>query len=283
MTDATFTISAFGDEIAADLDEQLRVLNELHIGHLELRAAWGVNVLRMSDADVEGVQTSLAAHNVRVSALGSPVGKSPLLDPIANEVANLQRLGQIAHRLGTRNIRIFSFYPPDISSNADYDRYVEQAIASLSRLTDEAQKLDLLLLLENEKGIVGDTIARCQRILQAIPSPHLTFAWDPANFVQVGEARATEDGWPLLRERTGYVHIKDATLDGKVKAAGEGDGQVAELLTRLKAAGYQGMLALEPHLAIAGHSSGFSGPDGMAYAAKKLRAVMAETGCVEVL
>lgn len=281
MTKGHFTISAFGDEIAADLDEQLQVLNELKIGHLELRGAWGINVLRLSDEDVARVQASLARHGVRVSALGSPVGKSPLLDPIENEVANLRRLAQIAGALGTRNIRIFSFYPPDTSSNAHYDQHVAQAIASLGRLAEEAEKLDLLLLLENEKGIVGDTVARCHRILQAIDSPHLTFAWDPANFVQVGEANVTADGWPLLSPRTGYVHIKDATLDGKVKAAGEGDGQVADLLTRLNAAGYRGMLALEPHLAVAGHSSGFSGPEGMAYAVKKLREVMAATGCVE--
>lgn len=283
MTNAEFRISAFGDEIAADLDEQLRVLNELKIGWLELRGAWGVNVLRMDDAHVERVQASLAVHNVRVSALGSPVGKSPLLDPIENEVANLQRLGQIARKLGTRNIRIFSFYPPDTRSNAGYDQYVEPAIASLSRLAEEAERLDLLLLLENEKGIVGDTIVRCHRILHAIDSNHLTFAWDPANFVQVGESHVTEDGWPLLHQHIGYVHIKDALLGGGVKAAGEGDGQVAELLTRLKATGYRGMLALEPHLTIAGHSSGFSGPEGMAYAAKKLREVMAATGCVEAL
>lgn len=282
MTDAAFTISAFGDEIAADLDEQCAVLNDLRIGWLELRAAWGVNVLRMDDAHVGRVKASLSAHGVRVSALGSPVGKSPLLDPIENEVANLRRLGDIAAALGTRNIRIFSFYPPDTSSNAHYDQYVDQAIAALTRLTEEAEKLDLLLLLENEKGIVGDTVARCRRILQAIDSPHLTFAWDPANFVQVGEARVTEEGWPLLHERIGYVHIKDALLSGGVKAAGEGDGQIAELLTRLKAAGYRGMLALEPHLAMAGHSSGFSGPEGMAYAVQKLREVMAATGCVEV-
>ncbi|MGB5051493.1 MAG: hypothetical protein WBO46_21275, partial [Caldilineaceae bacterium] len=125
MADATFTISAFGDEIADDLDEQLRVMNELNIGHLELRAAWGVNVLKMSDADVARARASLAAHNVQVSALGSPVGKSPLLDPVEKEVANLQRLGQIAQKLGTRNIRIFSFYPPDTSSNAHYDQHVD--------------------------------------------------------------------------------------------------------------------------------------------------------------
>ena len=41
MTTASFTISAFGDEIAADLESQLQTLNELKIPCLELRAAWG--------------------------------------------------------------------------------------------------------------------------------------------------------------------------------------------------------------------------------------------------
>ena len=54
------------------------------------------------------------------------------------------------------------------------------------------------------------------------------------------------------------------------------------LLGNLRAAGYQGVLALEPHLAIAGHSSGFSGPEGMAYAVKALRALMDQVGCDEV-
>ena len=35
---ARFTLSAFGDEIADDVDEQLRVLDELDIGFLELRS-----------------------------------------------------------------------------------------------------------------------------------------------------------------------------------------------------------------------------------------------------
>ena len=39
MTTASFTISAFGDEIAADLESQLQTLNDLKIPCLELRAA----------------------------------------------------------------------------------------------------------------------------------------------------------------------------------------------------------------------------------------------------
>jgi sugar phosphate isomerase/epimerase len=279
---ASFTLSAFGDEIADDLAEQLRLLNELDVRYLELRGAWGMNVLRMSDEDVARVRDLCADHGIAVSALGSPVGKSPLLDQTENEIANLHRLIEIARALGTRTIRVFSFYPPDMSSNAHYDQHVEQAIEKLSALTEVAAVEDIQLVLENEKEIVGDTIARCHAILTGVNNHHLRFAWDPANFIQVGEERVTERGWPLLGDYVSYVHIKDSSLaDGSVKAAGEGDGQVAELLIHLREAGYRGFLALEPHLVVAGHSTGFSGVSGMTYAVEKLRQLMAETGCRE--
>lgn len=279
---ATFTLSAFGDEIADALEEQLQVLNELRVGGLELRNAWGKNVLRMDDDEVARVHQECAAHGVKVLCIGSPIGKSPILEPIAQEERNLDRIFQIGEKLGTRRVRIFSFYPPDTSTNARYDEYVDEAAARLARLAERAGSAGFVLLLENEKGIVGDTIARCHALVSKVNNPHLRFLWDPANFVQVGEERVTERGWGTLSPYLGYVHIKDAQLaDGKVRAAGEGDGQIPELLTRLKEAGYEGVLALEPHLAVAGHSSGFSGADGMAYAVRALRKVMAEVGCSE--
>ncbi|MCY3904000.1 MAG: sugar phosphate isomerase/epimerase [Caldilineaceae bacterium] len=282
MTTASFMIGAFGDEIADDLETQLQVLNELKIPCLELRAAWGVNVLNLSDEQVARVRALCEEHGVTVSALGSPIGKSPIEAPIETEVKNLQRVIEIGRQLGTANIRIFSFHPPGDSATVDYDSYLDSAIDRIGRLVAVAEEEDVTLLLENEKGIVGDTLDRCVKLVEALQSEHLVFLWDPANFVQVGAARLTERGWPLLRERVGYVHIKDCTLDGTVKAAGEGDGQVPELLTELVRCGYKGMLALEPHLAMAGHSSGFSGPDGMAYAVETLRMVMRDVGAEEV-
>jgi sugar phosphate isomerase/epimerase len=264
------------------LDEQLRLLRELHVGRLELRAAWGKNILRFDDEDVARVRRTCADYGIAVSCLGSPIGKSPIADPVEKELDNLARIFRIGEALGCRRVRIFSFYPPDTSSNACYDEYVGEAVSRLARLAEMAQRAGFTLLLENEKGIVGDTVARCHALVGAVANPHLRFLWDPANFVQVGEAQVTERGWPLLGEYVAYVHVKDARLaDGSVCAAGEGDGQVRELLIRLRDAGYQGILALEPHLAIAGHSSGFSGASGMTYAVQALRTLMAETGCAE--
>lgn len=282
VSNATFTISAFGDEIADDLQDQLAVLKELRIGYLDLRGVGGKNVLHLDDDEAAVVSQTCDDHGMAVSCIGSPIGKSPIADPIEHEAANLERIFQIAETVGTRRVRIFSFYPPDVSSNAQYDQYVDEAAARLARLADIAQRDGFTLLLENEKGIVGDTIDRCHAIMAAAGNSHLRFLWDPANFVQVNESAPTKQGWASLGAYTAYVHIKDAVLaDGGIRPAGEGDGQVGELLTKLIDSGYQGFLALEPHLAIAGHSSGFSGAEGMARAVDALRQLMADRGCEE--
>ena len=279
---ATFTLSAFGDEIAPALADQLTVLRELQIGYLELRGVWGKNVLTLSDAEAAQVQQACAQYGIAVSAIGSPIGKSPLVEPIETVIANLERIIAIAEMVGTRRVRIFSFYPPDISINAHYDQHVTETVDRLKRLAAVAEAAGVQLLLENEKHIVGDTIARCHALLTQVNSPALVFAWDPANFVQVGETAITERAWPQLGQYTGYVHIKDSRLaDGTVQPAGQGDGQVGLLLSHLRDAGYQGFLALEPHLVVAGHSSGFSGPAGMKIAVEALRSLMQAHGCVE--
>jgi len=280
---ATFRLSAFGDEIDADLDLQLKTLVGLNVRSLDLRGAWGKNVAKMDDDDVARVKQTLAAHHVKVACLGSPVGKSPLVAPIDYEKGNLTRLMAIGEQLETRYIRVFSFYPEDISTNAHYDQHVAESAERLGELARLADESGFILVLENEKAIVTDTPERCLAVVKAVDSPALRFAWDPANFVQVEVAKPIDRGWAGLQPYVGYVHIKDAKLaDGRVVPAGEGDGQVRELLQNLKTMEYQGTLALEPHLKIAGHSSGFSGAEGMELAANALRKLMAEVGCQEV-
>ncbi len=271
------TISAFGDEIASDLGEQLQTLNNLHIPGLDLRGAWGTNVAHLTDARVAQVKQLCGAHNITVQCIGSPIGKSPLADPIDFEQNQLARIIEIAQELGTANIRMFSFYPADTSTNAHYDQHLDETAQRLKILAEQAGASGCLLLHENEKEIVGDTPERCLALLQAVNSPYMRFIWDPANFVQVGVAEQVDRYWDQLSPYIGYIHIKDALLaDGTVKPAGQGDGQVRELLANLQAMGYDGVLSLEPHLAIAGHSGGFSGVEGMTVAVGALRDLLAE-------
>lgn len=271
-------ISAFGDEAAHDFEEQLQILRDLDISLIDIRAAWGVNCSDFTDDHRARIKQLCEQYGVATSCIGSPIGKSPIADPIDIECERLKRIGDTAQQLGTRNIRLFSFYPagePDASA-------LQQAIDRLGALTRVAAEADILLLLENEKGVVGDTPARCLQIMGAINSPHFRFIWDPANFVQCGASQQVDQWWDALSPHIGYIHIKDARLaDRSVTVAGEGDGQLPQLLTRLRDSGYEGVLSLEPHLLEARHSSGFSGAEGMAMAVGALRGLMGEAGIDE--
>ena len=210
-------ISAFGDEAAIDFEEQLQVLRNLDISHIDIRAAWGVNCAQFSAEHAARIKQLCEQYGVAAACMGSPIGKSPIADPIEIECERLKAIGETAHQLGTRNIRLFSFYPegePD-------DTALRQSVDRLGTLTRIAAAADLQLLLENEKGLVGDVPARCLRIMRAIDSPHFRFIWDPANFVQCGAAEQVEQWWDALSPHIGYIHIKDALLsDGSVTVAG---------------------------------------------------------------
>lgn len=276
---AQFTLSAFGDEIADDVDEQLRVLNELDIGYLELRRAWGTNVLELSDDEVRRLKDRCAAHSIGVSCIGSPVGKSPIGQPIDEVLRDLERILEVAGMLGTGKVRIFSFYP---DADGQQDHCVEESTSRLGAMAKTAADRDAVLLLENEGGLVGDTPERCRAIVEGVGSPSLRFVWDTGNFPHSGVDRAVDRGWPLLGEYTDYVQVKDALVsDQTITVAGEGDGQIPDLLANLRDVGYRGFLALEPHLKVAGKRGGFSGAEGMARAVSALRALIADAGVEE--
>ena len=53
----------------------------------------------------------------------------------------------------------------------------------------------------------------------------------------------------MLKSYIAYIHVKDALKsDQSVVPAGYGDGNVAVILKRLSASGFDGFLSLEPHL-----------------------------------
>jgi sugar phosphate isomerase/epimerase len=156
-------------------------------------------------------------------------------------------------------VRVFSFFIPEDQEPA---LYRDEVLERMGMLAGEAEDAGVTLLHENEKEIYGDVPSRCVDILAGVDSPALRAAWDAANFVQCEVSRPYTEGYELLRPYVEYVHIKDALYGSDtVVPAGEGDGQLPETLSALRASGFDGFFSLEPHLASAGKYSGFSGPE----------------------
>jgi len=244
-----WTLSGFGDEIDPDPAVQLAVLSALGAHHIEVRSAWGTNVVELSDAQLDALTEAISARGMAVSAIASPVGKVNVTTEDGGELDRLRAAVTVAHRLGSRYVRVFSFYRPAGMTPADIRDAVLTRMRAFAGLAEDS---GVVLLHENEKDIYGDVPQRVADIVESVDSPALRVAWDSANFVQVG-VRPYDDGYALLRPHLEYLQVKDAlTATAEVVPAGYGDGQLLRTLTALRDDGYAGFTSLEPHLGIRG-------------------------------
>jgi sugar phosphate isomerase/epimerase len=265
-------LSGFADEISPELQVQLDTLDSLGIRFLELRGVWGKNVLDLSDQELGQVKTELDRRGIGVSAIGSPIGKAPIDGDFDEYRVRVQHAIDVAQKMETPYIRMFSFYCND----NDQDR--PEVMRRLQAMVDMSAAGGVTMLHENEKGIYGEQPERCLDMHETVMGDSFGAIFDPANYVQAG-VKPFEDAFPLLKPHIVYFHIKDALMDGgKVVPAGEGDGQIRELMAAAKDMGYSGFLSLEPHLRVAGHSTGFTGPDLFATARNALCKVLDEVG-----
>lgn len=279
-----WTLSGFADEIDPDPDVQFRTLNDLGIRNVELRSAWGINVLDLDDEQIESVRAKLRRYGISVSAVGSPIGKIGVTDDFDQHLARFDRTLWVADRLESRLIRLFSFFLPDGSDPSDHR---DEVLRRMAALVDRSVGHDVLLCHENERKIYGDVPARCLDLVESIGSERFRLVWDPANFVQCG-VRPYSDGFAQLRPHLEYLQIKDAIAGtGEVVPAGKGAGEIAETLHALREHGW-GMSAapayvsMEPHLASAGAAGGFSGVELFRTATDAFTALLSEAGIAYV-
>ena len=267
---AGIKISAFADEISPDLDEQIRVCKQLGVTHIELRAAAGKNVMDFDAALRKAVREKLLAGGMGVISIGSPIGKVKLNEPWPAHFDRFKTAVELAEYFNAPLIRLFSYYPAKGKEFSPADR--DEVLRRLKEQAEFVKDHPVTLVHENEKGIFGERGPACLDILKSVNSPKLRAAFDFANFVQAGDDNLKN--WELLKPYVVHFHIKDCKRDTKkVVPAGQGDGHLQPILEDAFKSGYRGFFSLEPHLKVAGHSSGETGADLFKVATEALREV----------
>lgn len=240
----SFILSAFADEIDAMLDAQIEGIKRHGINYIEVRGIDGKNVADYIPEEMKNVKNRLDKRNVKISAIGSPMGKIGINDDFDDHLAKFKNTLELARILETKYIRLFSFYIPN---GENPKKYRDEVLRRMNEFVKAAKGSGIILLHENEKNIYGDTAERCLDIMESIGSDILRATFDPANFVQCGETTYPY-AYEMLKEHIEYMHIKDAKNDGAVVPSGEGIGHIKEILGNLKCRDYDGFLSLEPHL-----------------------------------
>ena len=282
-----FILSGFADEIDKDLDIQIRELRRNDINCLEIRGVNGKSVVEHTISEIKEIKKRLDDGGISISSVGSPIGKIGITDRFEPHLDLFMHTLEIAAILGSKYIRMFSFYIPEGRNPQDFRGEV---LERWNKFVETAKGTGIILAHENEKGIYGDNAERCVDIIRSMNCDYVRAVFDPANFIQCG-VETYPKAYSLLKPYIEYMHIKDALPDtGTVVPAGMGSGKIKEILSDISASSDREMyLSLEPHLgSFAGlealetdidtGSMEKSGPEKFEIAVKALRKVMKEAG-----
>ncbi len=308
MSECELLLSGFADEAANEktIDQQFVAFASIGFSYLSLRfidVGSGIkNVMDLDASELDLIRSKLDEYGLRVSSIGSPIGKTKLLDVddgtsnsffepqqyLENQVV---RACQIANKLDCKLIRGFSFYHP---KNEDPANHIDQSATRLKSIAKVCDEHGLTFGLEVEANLVGQNANTLNQIQKIVDHPAVVLIFDGANLVTQGYTKSEIiDQFLSMKDSLGWIHVKDhlnaQSARGKYVdeerlhdfvPAGEGESGYPEILAELKQCfsgiaqrmqrrGIPGIFAdLEPHLRGGGQFGGFSGPDGFGIAAR---------------
>lgn len=240
---AKFIFSGFADEISESFDEQLSALKKLNIHMIELRGVDGKSFVSLSDEELSVVKLKLADANIKISALGSPIGKFTLGGNFEEHLILFERVMDIGDFLGCKVIRMFSFYPREGSS---YSEFENEVFEKIEVLLHRAEKRGFTLCHENEKDIYGDSQENVLKLLKRF-NGRLKAVLDCGNFVFSGFS--AENAFTNLAPYIKYMHIKDCDESGTIVPVLQGNAFIDKAL--IDANNFiddDFIITLEPHL-----------------------------------
>lgn len=269
---ANFLLSAFADEYDSNFIEQLKALNRFEIPYIELRHINGKNISTLNKEEILDIKKSLVEYNIRVSAIGSPLGKIKLDGDLNEHLELAKTLFEYANILETKNVRIFSFYPADGES---IEEHRQDVIETLTKMLELSDSYGITLCHENEANIYGEKPENCLDILEHF-NGKMKAVFDMGNFAL--EGYEPKSAYEMLKGHIEYFHIKDALAVGAIVPPGKGEGKIKEILDAYLAEyNKDTFVTIEPHLQTfsglnALTSSGFDNP----YKYESLQAAFAD-------
>lgn len=263
-------VSLVTDELSADPQTAFELGTQWGVFDYELRGYFTDRVPAISTYQRTRLRHMIADYGVAVTAISPGLFKLPF--PVAEaERSNLGWMdramfadweGQqhlleshaqellpaaidFALEFAAPYIIAFSFHRGHHPSGPAPQRVVD----FLRECTDRVHAAGLTLLIETEAGYWADTGARSAALIEAVAHPGIAINWDPANSF-CSDDISYPDGYRAVRGHVRNVHFKDASCaaDGQKIFVGDGEIDWPGQIEALAQDGYDGYIAIEPHL-----------------------------------
>ena len=265
-------MTGFADEAAQDLSAQIHATKEIGWTRISARGVNGANLHELPDDEFDKVAGQLDESGITIPEFGSLIGNwgKKITSNFDITLAEIERAIPRMQRLGTELIRIMSYAQEPWGK----DQQEEERFRRLREIHARFSDAGLQAVHENCMNWGGFSPDHSLRLIEEVPGLKLIF--DTANPVfQLDRSKPEPFPWqdPLefyqkVREHVVHVHIKDCTnpVAGETEPTqytlpGKGQAKVLEILRALKRDGYNGGLAIEPHVATVFHSTEGEEPD----------------------
>lgn len=203
---------------------------------------------------VERILLAVNNHGLELSGLSHGNNFNVEDDATLREqVENVKRWLQVAAEIKAPVSRIFGGHIADRSDADALAKACDRIIPAIQEVTEEAEKLGVVLALENHGGLPCTGLEQV-RVIEKINSPFLKATVDVGNYMQAGQEG--HEGSAVAAKFAAYVHFKDfiktAPKEGSNQVwglqactVGAGDVDHLKCLQELKDAGFEGYIAVE--------------------------------------
>ncbi len=256
-------LTGFADEAGRDLETQIRATKALGWTAISARMVDGVNLHELPEEKFNAVADRLDAEGIQVPEFGSLIANwgKKISSDFDITLAEIERAIPRMKRLGTQLIRIMSYAQEPWGE----DQQEQERFRRLREIVKRFEDAGLTAIHENCMNWGGFSAEHTLRLTEEIPGLKLVFDTGNPLFQRdrsKGDSYPWQDPWEFwtkVRDHVVHIHIKDCispTIDGVEPVytmPGEGDAKIPEILADAKSRGYDGWVAIEPHVATVFH------------------------------
>ncbi len=256
-------LTGFADEAGRDLETQIRATKSLGWSAISARMVDGVNLHELPEDKFNAVADRLDAEGIQVPEFGSLIANwgKKIGSDFDITLAEIDRAIPRMKRLRTQLIRVMSYAQEPWGE----DQQEQERFRRLREIVKRFSDAGLTAIHENCMNWGGFSAEHTLRLVDEIPGLQLVFDTGNPLFQRdrsKGEPHPWQDPWEFwkaVRDHVVHIHVKDCispALEGVepiYTMPGEGDAKIPEILADAKSRGYDGWVAIEPHVATVFH------------------------------
>ena len=248
-------LTGFTDEASANIEDQIRVTKELGWSHLSARTINTANIHEITDDEFDALCEMLDRQNIKVAEFGTLIGSwsKTIHSDFGITQGEVERCITRMKKLDVKIARIMSYAQEPWGS----DQHEEERFRRLRWITEQFKTEGLIAAHENCMNWGGFSSDHTLRLLEEVPGLKLIF--DTGNPIfQRDRSKSEPYPWQdslefyhAVKHAIVHVHVKDCVMIDDQESyvfPGEGDAHIPEILEDLHQSGYDGFIAIEPHV-----------------------------------